>query len=179
MATHDLTAQLLEPPVPARFRLHTLHKTWKMAAPRQVVWDWLNDPRTFTDWQVPPWKVEFLPMPDGRPGGFEPGCLNTHHGPLMSFHGVIGEVRAPEYRDLRYSYGSYALSLRLARPTRLQFWVDAVDEERSEVRLRLDTQAHRWFAPFWGGMNHFFWWSFGLSARLVVWWRSRRVRAAP
>lgn len=26
------------------------------------------------------------------------------------------------FRDLRYFYGSYAISRRLARPTRLRFW---------------------------------------------------------
>ena len=115
----NLTVPLASGATPPGFRPHSLELAWNLGVPREVVWAWLNDPRTFTRGQLPPFRVEFLPMPDGRPGGFEPGCLNAHHGPLMSFHGVIGEVRAPEYRDLIYGYGSYALSMRVARPRRL------------------------------------------------------------
>ncbi|MEM8709952.1 MAG: hypothetical protein AAGG01_03300 [Planctomycetota bacterium] len=174
-STHVLTRQLLDPAVPAGFRLHVLEKTWRVGAPRQVAWDWLNDTKTFTRGQIPPFKVEFLDLPDGSPGGFVPGCLNAHHGPLMSFHGVIGEVRAPEYRDLLYCYGSYAISLRLARPVRLQFWFEEVEGGKSLIRLRLDTHTRAWFRPIWGGVNHFFWWSFGVSARLVLAWRARKA----
>ena len=92
----------------------------------------------------------------------------------MSFHGVIGEVRAPEYRDLIYGYGSYALSMRLARPRRLQFWFEAVGAERCTLRLRLDTDVRRGFGALWGGVNRFFWWNFGLSARLILGLRGRR-----
>ena len=113
------SASLVNGPTPRGFRTHVLDRPWRFGVPVQELWDWLNDPRTFTRGQLPPFRVEFLPMEDGRPGGFEPGCLNAHHGPLMSFHGVIGEVRPCEHRDLRYSYGSYALSMRLARPRRL------------------------------------------------------------
>ena len=164
---------LIDTPTPPGFRTHTLERAWTFRAPRAVVWGWLNDPRTFTKGQLPPFRVEFLET-DGRTG-FAPGVLNAHHGPLMSFHGVIGEVRAPEYRDLRYSYGSYALSMRLARPKRLQFWFDEVDGDRCRVRLQLDTDARRWFAPIWGATNALFWWNFGLSSRLILWWRKRRA----
>lgn len=165
----------LSPPLPPGFKSHVLERSWRFGVPRGVAWDWLNDPRTFTRGQLPPFRVEFLPMPDGRPGGFETGCLNAHHGPLMSFHGVIGEVRAPEYRDLVYTYGSYALSMRLARPRRLQFFFEEDGEDRCKVTLRLDTDVRRWFGPIWGGVNRFFWWSFGLSARMVLAWRARKL----
>jgi hypothetical protein len=163
-----LTAQLLTPPVPKGFKLHVLDRSWDFSVPRKVLWDWLNDPRTFTRGQIPPFKVEFLDLPSGEPGGFVPGCLNVHHGPLMSFHGVSGEVRDREYRDLLYSYGSYAVSLRLARPVRLQFWFEERGEGKSRLRLRLDTHTRSWFTPIWGAVNRFFWWNFGLSARLVL-----------
>lgn len=174
MTDRPIDGAALEPTRPRGFRGHVLERTWSFGVPREVAWAWLNDPRTFTRGQLPPFRVEFLDMPDGRPGGFETGCLNAHHGPLMSFHGVIGEVRAPEYRDLVYTYGSYALSLRLARPRRLQFFFDEEGPERCRVTMRLDTDVRRWFAPIWGGVNRFFWWSFGLSAALVLRWRARR-----
>lgn len=165
-------------PTPRGFRTHVLDRTWRFGVPVEVLWSWLNDPRTFTRGQLPPFRVEFLPMEDGRPGGFEPGCLNAHHGPLMSFHGIIGEVRPLEYRDLRYSYGSYALSMRLARPRRLEFWFDAESPGRSTLRMRLETDTRAWFGPLWGCVNRFFWWNFGLSARLLLSFRSvRRGRA--
>ncbi|MDG1490429.1 MAG: hypothetical protein P8R43_00970, partial [Planctomycetota bacterium] len=169
-----LTLPLAAGATPPGFRPHALELTWNLRAARAVVWAWLNDPKTFTRGQLPPFRVEFLPMPDGRPGGFEPGCLNAHHGPLMSFHGVIGEVRAPEYRDLIYGYGSYAVSMRVARPRRLQFWFEEVEPGRSVLRMRLDTDVRRGFGALWGGVNRFFWWNFGLSARLILAFRAWR-----
>jgi len=160
------TASLVDPPRPPGFRSVAFERSWVLPRPRPVVWGWLNDPRTFTRGQLPPFRVEFLET-DGRTG-FEPGVLNAHHGPLMSFHGVIGEVRAPEYRDLRYSYGSYALSMRLVRPTRLRFWFEEAGEGCCQVRMRLDAHVRGWFSPFWRAANAFFWWNFGLSARLLL-----------
>ncbi|MEM6673483.1 MAG: hypothetical protein AAF726_11620 [Planctomycetota bacterium] len=171
----ELAAAQLDPPTPKKFRAQALERSWTFGVSRELLWGWLNDTRTFTRGQVFPYRVEFLPLADGRPGGFVPGCANAHHGPLMSFHGVIGEVREPEYRDLRYGYGSYALSLRLARPRRLQFWFEEAGEGRSTLRLRLDTDVRGWFAPLWGAVNGFFWWNFGLSARIVLAWRQRRA----
>lgn len=101
---------------PEGFVEHAYQKTFLMGHPVGRVWAWLNDPATFVDGQVRPYRVEFVD------GGFEPGVLNVHHGPFLNAAGAIGEVRGPgerpAYRDLKYFYGSYALSLRLARPTR-------------------------------------------------------------
>jgi hypothetical protein len=78
------------------------------------VWAWLNDPATFTEGQIWPFRVEFVD------GGFEPGVLNAHHGPFLNLAGAIGEVQGFErgvaHRDLKYFYGSYAISPRLVRP---------------------------------------------------------------
>ena len=79
----------------------------------------------------------------------EPGVLNVHHGPLINFAGVIGEVRdprpgVPAYRDLKYLYGSYAISPRFARPTRLQFWAEEADGHTC-VTLQLDALVRRPF----------------------------------
>ena len=168
-----MTDALISPPVPAGFRETPFERSWSIGVARERLWDWLNDPKTFTRGQLPPFRVEFLPMPDGRPGGFETGCLNVHHGPGMSFHGVIGEMRHPEYRDLRYSYGSYALSMRLVRPQRLQFFLEEEGPDRTRLRMRLDVHARNYFAPIWSLLNALFWSSFGLSVRLAFLGRTR------
>lgn len=160
--------RLFAPTLPSGFRAEVFEKTWRFGAPPERVWAILSDPKTFTSGQIPPWRVEFLDLPDGRPGGFVEGCLNAHHGPGLSFHGVIGEVRAPEYRDLRYSYGSYAISMRLVRPTRLQFFLEDRPEGGTLVRVRLDWQVRRWFRGPWHLLNHLFWSSFGLSTRILM-----------
>lgn len=107
---------------PEGFVGHAYQKTFFVDHPIERVWPWLNDPATFVDGQVWPFRVEFVN------GGFEPGVLNVHHGPFLNAAGVVGEVRGPgdepAYRELKYFYGSYALSPRLARPTRLQFWTE-------------------------------------------------------
>lgn len=119
-----------------------------------AVWRWLNDPATFTEGQIWPFRVEFVN------GGFEPGVLNVHHGPFINFAGVIGEVRDPgkeavAYRDLKYFYGSYALSLRLARPTRLQFWAEPASGTR--VTLQLDSFIREPFVRPWQLAQKIFW----------------------
>lgn len=135
---------------PAGFVEHVYRKTFTVPFPPGQVWTWLNDPATFTEGQVWPFRVEFVR------GGFEPGVLNVHHGPFMLFAGVIGEVREGEYRDLRYFYGSYALSPRFARPTRLQFWTRPVPEG-TEVSLRVDSLVRRRFRGLWDAGQDLFW----------------------
>jgi hypothetical protein len=142
--------------VPRGFQEHSYLKSFGMPHPISRVWAWLNDPATFTEGQVWPYRVEFVD------GGFEPGVLNVHHGPLVLFAGAIGEVRSPEqgngvgFRDLRYFYGSYAISPRLARPTRLRFWA----EERNGitfVSIRLDSFVREGFAGPWTCAQRIFW----------------------
>lgn len=133
---------------PAGFVEHSYEKSFEARHHIDRVWRWLNDPATFTEGQIWPYRVEFVN------GGFEPGVLNVHHGPLINFAGVIGEVRAPQegsaaYRDLSYFYGSYALSLRLVRPTRLQFWAEPLPGGGSRLTLQLDSLV-RDFLPSLG-----------------------------
>ncbi|AHY45973.1 Hypothetical Protein RradSPS_0690 [Rubrobacter radiotolerans] len=135
---------------PAGFVEYVYRKTFTVPFPSGQVWAWLNNPATFTEGQVWPFRVEFVG------GGFEPGVLNVHHGPFMLFAGVIGEVREGEYRDLRYFYGSYALSPRFARPTRLQFWTRSVPEG-TEVSLRVDSLVRRRFRGLWDAGQDLFW----------------------
>lgn len=155
---------------PAGFVPHTFRHAFTVAHPRERVWRWLNDPATFVDSQVWPWRVEVLDHTSAassaepgaadvhqhRSAGFEPGLLNVHHGPFMVFAGVIGEIRPLEYRDLRYCYGSYAGSLRLARPTRLQFWVDA-RPEGTRVTLQVDALIRPWLSGPSNAVQSVFW----------------------
>ena len=94
-------------------------------------------------------------------GGFEPGVLNVHHGPFLNVAGVIGEVRGPgegsgAYRDLPYFYGSYAISPRLFRPTRLQFWAERSGRDTA-VTLQLDSLVRRPFLRTWDLAQVIFW----------------------
>lgn len=136
---------------PPEMEAHSHRRSWTIAHPRQAVWAWLNDPATFVEGQIWPWRVEFVD------GGFEPGVLNTHHGPLINLAGVIGEVREHEYRDLQYHYGSYALSFRWIRPTRLQFWLDAPQADRTELTMQLDSFVKPWIASWWERGQGAFW----------------------
>lgn len=137
---------------------HVYRKTFETPHPISEVWRWLNDPATFTEGQVWPFRVEFVD------GGFEPGVLNAHQGTFINFSGVIGEVRGPEdgaaaYRDLEYFYGSYALSPRLARPTRLQFWAEPSSRPGAGTRvtLRLDSLVREPLIRPWELAQRVFW----------------------
>ena len=155
--THSI-GQTGETPVPIGapegFVEHSFQRTFFVGHPVDRVWSWLNDPATFVDGQVWPYRVEFVD------GGFEPGVLNVHHGPFLNAAGAIGEVRGPHkrpaYRDLKYFYGSYALSPRLARPTRLLFWAEEV-VGGTAVTLRLDACVRRPFVRVWDLGQRAFW----------------------
>ena len=142
---------------PPDFVEHAYRKSFPVPIPMEVAWGWLNDPATFTEGQVWPFRVEFVD------GGFEPGVLNVHHGPFLNAAGVIGTVQEPRpgaagFRDLKYFYGSYALSPRLVRPTRLRFWVqEAPDGEGTLVTLRLDSLVRRAFVRPWELSQRVFW----------------------
>ncbi len=140
---------------PEGFVGHGIRREFFVERPVSQVWAWLNDPATFVEGQVWPYRVEFVD------GGFEPGVLNVHHGPLLNAAGVIGEVRGPgetgtAYRDLKYFYGSYAISPRLARPTRLQFWAEGRGSGTG-VTLRFDSLVWRPFLGIWDLSQRIFW----------------------
>lgn len=143
---------------PQGFVEHAYERSFEVPFPVERAWGWLNDPATFTESQIWPYRVEFVR------GGFEPGVLNVHHGPLLNVAGAIGEVRAPApgapgYRDLKYFYGSYALSPRLVRPTRLQFWAREISSSAGHTRisLELDSLVRRQFLPVWEFSQKIFW----------------------
>lgn len=147
---------------PESFTAHTYRKSWSVPYSRKKIWAWLNRPETFTKAQLPPYRVEFISNdPEQRPG-FHEGGLNIHHGPLLLASGQLGEIRDQEYRDLQYFYGSYVISLRLVRPTRLQFWLEETQAELTEVSVQLDASIQSWFLPFWKLGSQGFWSLFGL-----------------
>lgn len=149
------------PQPPPGFNRTTYEHEWEIAHGRERVWEWLCDPATFVDGQVPPFRVEFLPNDQG-PGAFRTGVYNAHVGPFMSFAGVVGEIRESEYRDLQYFYGSYALSHALFRPVRLQFWLTEVTGGRSALRLQVDADIRRGVAErLWPTLMRLFWSRFG------------------
>lgn len=148
-------------PIPFGFTRDVFERQWLVARARADVWGWLCDPTTFTDSQVPPWRVEFVDAVTGLPGDFTPGVLTTHHGPLLHFCGIIGEVEEGRYRDLAYTYGAYALSMRLARPVRLEFWLDDEGERATRLSLRVTSDVRTWFVSPWRLGNRLFWSRFG------------------
>ena len=113
--THDLVRDMgyAKNAAPDGWRDHTFRREWEIGLPRRLLWDWLNDPRTFTHGQIWPWRVEFVSEPDG-PRGMSPGVLNSHHGPLMSFTGVVGDV-IPPARDDRPRLPRPSIPLRQLR----------------------------------------------------------------
>jgi hypothetical protein len=88
----------------------------------------------------------------------------------LNVAGMIGEVRdlRPDilaHRDLKYFYGSYAISPRLVCPTQLQFWMEASEFERRDrlVTLQLDSLVRRPFVPLWERLQRILW------SRFPVW----------
>jgi hypothetical protein len=143
--------------LPPGFVKHAYEKRFDLAAPGDRVWAWLERPETFTEGQVWPYRVEFVSADPGVAPGFVEGGLNIHHGPLLNLPGLLTEIREGEYRDLHYLYGSYVGSLRLVRPTRLEFWVDELGAEHARVRLRLSSFVHRRLARPWTWAQAIFW----------------------
>ena len=142
---------------PPGFVAHAFETDFTIAAPRERVWAWLEDPETFTKGQLGPYRVEFVSTDPETPPGFHPGGLNVHHGPLLSLAGQLTEIREGRYRALRYFYGSYVLSLRLIRPTQLEFWVVDEPNGRTRVKLRLQSYVRRPIERLWGRVQHLFW----------------------
>lgn len=142
---------------PASMKTHVFEKTFKIKkAKADKIWERLNLRETFVKGQIFPYKVEF--EADEQKGPFKTGELNIHHGPLLSVHGKIGEIN-DTYRDLQYMYGSYVLSFRFIRPTRLEFF--RISE--TELSLRLTSYVSPFMKPLWNAGNKFFWSFLGIT----------------
>lgn len=146
---------------PPGFQDYEYKKSWLIPQSKEAIWAWLNRPETFTESQIPPYRVEFVAAGPEEPVGFYEGGLNIHHGPLLLASGQLGEIREKEYRDLQYFYGSYVISLRLVRPTRLQFWLKEISHNQTEVTVQLDASVKQWFLPSWKLGSKVFWGFFG------------------
>jgi len=138
--------------------VHESH--FRIAAPWTRVWQWLETPETFSDGQVWPYRVDFLAPDPSSPAGFHEGGLNIHHGPFLSLPGRLDTIEESDdraYRSLSYLYGSYVLSLRLIRPTRLEFWVEEEADARTLVRVRLSSDVHPVIETPWSRLQGVFW----------------------
>lgn len=155
-AGHAPSGQTPPNACPGGFAKHAFETAFRIDAARASVWAWLEDPDTFVRGQIWPFRVEFLSTEPSVPPGFSTG-LNIHHGPLMCFAGQLTEIREGEYRCLHYFYGSYVLSLRLVRPTALEFWVDDAPGGGTHVRLRVSSFVHHRFARAWSLLQGLFW----------------------
>ena len=140
---------------PEQFSAHYFERSFSVQAPIESVWEWLNTPSTFVDGQLFPFRVEFVAHDDGE-ADFRPGVLCNHHGPLMSFAGVIGKLVPHSYRDLQYFYGSYAISFRIIRPTRLQFWLQQAADEVI-VTVGVDSLVRKGWHTIWNLGQYLFW----------------------
>ena len=152
--------QRLPHPAPAPFVPHVVERDFHLAVPWTAAWQWLETPETFTQGQIWPFRVEFLSADPDTPAGFYEGGFNIHHGPLLSLPGRLTEIReetANAYRRLDYLYGAYAISLRLVRPTCLEFWVESSENSAARVRLRLASHVHRRFEGLWNRSQDIFW----------------------
>jgi len=69
---------------------------------------------------------------------------------------VRGFERGVAYRDLKYFYGSYAISPRLVQPTRLQFWAEESTDE-TLVTLQVDSLVRRPFRHAWSLSQRVYW----------------------
>ncbi len=141
---------------PPQFKDHVFLMSWSFKnADSLAIWDKLQRRETFIKGQVPPYKVEFdSPQSEGP---FEKGELNIHHGPLLSLHGAVGEI-TNDYRDLLYFYGSYVISFRLIRPTRLEFF-----RKENTITVKISSYVHPLIEPVWSLGLWIFWKTFGIS----------------
>ncbi len=145
-------------------RTHQHVQRFVTPAPRARVWAWLVDPATFTDTQIPPWRVEFLG------GGFDEGVVTTHHGPGLHLPGVI--CRDPRGRVPRPAVPLRRLGrlVPLLRPTRLQIAV-ADAPGGTEVEVRIDAHVHPRMLRLWALSQRLFW-------RRFATWTAKATAAA-
>ena len=156
-------------PQPPGFKDHSHKFSFSVKKSAQDTWNWLNKAETFTDTQIPPYKVEFYsPDPETIPNGFHEGVLNIHHGPFINFAGVLTKIDDLKYRDLQYYYGSYAFNLRWIRPYRLQFWLNEKSENEVELTAEISSWVKPWISGTWSFFQSLFWKRFPRWARRSI-----------
>lgn len=157
---------LIQPP-PPKFKDHIHKFSFELPYTPDQIWKWLNDPKTFTDTQVWPYKVEFYsPKPNEIPNGFHEEVLTNHTGPFVNFAGKLTTIK-PDYRDLQYFYGSYAISFHWIRPYRLEFWTEKKNE-LTTVTCAISCYVKPGIYKLWGSMQKIFWKRFKKWAKKSV-----------
>ncbi len=147
---------MLLQPIPPNFREHQHKFSFVIKAGESQVWQWLNDPKTFTDNQVWPFKVEFYsPDPSKIQNGFHEGVLTNHTGPFINFAGQLVKVKS-DYRDLQYFYGSYAICFSWIRPYRLEFWTESLDHQ-TQLTCAISSYVKPSIYSFWNKCQKVFW----------------------
>ena len=148
---------------PLSFSSHSFALRHTYNKPLQSCWDTFNHSDTFTKHQVFPFKVEFCPFDASISNQFKESVWTNHHGPLLNVAGKIKSIKEPYYRDLHYTYGSYAISFRLLRPVRLQFLFEALTENQTQVTVQFDSYCKPWISSLWSGAQFIFWKLFFIS----------------
>ncbi len=143
-------------PQPPGYKTHTYSFSIEIPASEDMVWLWLNDPKTFTDTQYWPYKVEFYsPDPNTIPNGFHEGVLTNHSGPFINFAGKLVSIK-PNYRDLQYFYGSYAISFNWIRPFRLEFASEQMNDA-TKLTCTISSYVKPSLYKFWDWSQKLFW----------------------
>ena len=154
-------------PRPPKFKDHIHRFSFDIPATNDKVWQWLNDPQTFTDTQVWPYKVEFYsPDPVNIPNGFHEGVLTNHSGPLINFAGQLTSIKE-NYRDLQYFYGSYAIRFGWIRPYRLEFWTEDAGNT-TKLTCAISSYVKPSVYRFWNTAQQIIWKRFRNWARKSV-----------
>lgn len=144
-------------PQPPGFKDNVFTFSFSVNAKPEKVWEWLNNTKTFTDTQVWPWRVEFY-HPDNQQKAlsFKEGVLTNHHGPMVNFAGILTKIEDNHYRDLQYTYGSYALNFRWFRPYRLEFKTNEEDGKTTVTGI-LSTYTRPGLDKLWTRSQKVFW----------------------
>jgi len=156
---------------PREFERDEFNLHFNVKADIQAVADYLNRTKTFTQGQIPPYRVEFIdPATHLKTEKFEVGVLTNHFGPLLNLPGKITQIEGNRYRELVYGYGSYAISNRLFRPEKLQFWFDSDSSaSKTKIHLRLTTSCRYGWKWLWKLGMLSFWPSFVAGMKLWSW----------
>ena len=148
--------------------VHCFQLTHIFSKSLNACWDKFNHSETFSKHQIFPYRVEFCPKQVDSTNHFVEKTWTNHHGPCLNAAGQIVTMTPPSYRDIHYTYGSYAISFRLLRPVRLQFFFEKTSLNQTCVRVQFDTYVPNWFKPVWSIIQSFFWKSFFLSINLSI-----------
>ena len=140
-------------PCPSSFVTSLVRVEGITSQEKKVIWEWLSRKDTFTKGQLPPYRVEFF---DDEDPFFHEGTYNNHHGPFLHLPAYVTEMKAEEFREMRYLYGSYVLGFGIIRPTALKIFLEE-SNEKTKVVVELHAHVRPIMKKLWESMNRFFW----------------------